>query len=176
MYVESPSGATKKLVQEIYVLETMPTVLDYGAGNGRNSKYIIETSASFVIAYDPYAHAKPLYPILNSMAGAKHVRYDYILCSFVANVLPREPRESMFEAISQLHYDNLIIEVRSRADVEKIVKKTRYSDGYNTSRGTFQKGFEPADIMRMNDFFGEHGMLWDKRYHAMSFIWREELR
>ena len=177
MYVDTPSRATRDLVRELIESDNEnATILDYGAGNGRNAYYIDDQVPAFVLAYDPYVHKKSLFPTLVKIDGIKHLEFDYVLCSFVANTLPREAREHMFEALSQLHYQNLIIEVRSIADVEKIKNTFRRSDGYVTSRNTFQRGFEPADISRLNDFFGEHGMLYTKTHHALSFIWREELR
>ena len=175
MHIETPSNATRKLVEELKKAYSIPTVMDYGAGNGRNANFMRKETFAYVLAYDPYPHRSPLYPIFTKSDGFKDIKFDYVLCSFVANTLPRTPREILFEALAKLNYQNLIIEVRSIADVQKIKKRTRYSDGYNTSRGTFQKGFEPADINRMNDFFGEHGMIFTKTHHALSFIWRKEL-
>lgn len=176
MSIISPSSATRKLVTDILANGkfSMPVILDYGAGNGRNSCFISTETNAFVIAYDPHPHKKPLFPILNKPDGFGSVVFDYILCSFVANTLPREARELMYEDIYNLTYRNLIIEVRTIADVDKIKHKTRFSDGYNTKKG-FQKGFEPADLIRLEDFFGDFGQLFTKKHHAISFIWRDEL-
>ena len=75
MHVEAPSNATRKLVEFMEFKTPFPTILDYGAGNGRNAYYISSQTPAFVLAYDPYAHKKPLFPIINSPVGFKDVPF-----------------------------------------------------------------------------------------------------
>ena len=145
MSIQSPSNATRKLVSTINSRDlNMPVILDYGAGNGRNSVFMNkEISNAIIFAYDPFPHKTPLFPIIEDLDSVEHMVYDYVLCSFVFNTLEYARREQVIEKISLLNTRNLIIELRSVADVNRIKHKRRVGDGYVTSRGTFQKGYKP---------------------------------
>lgn len=138
-----PSPATRKIVD---FFQHGLVVLDFGSGKGRNTLFLHENKFT-VFPYEPHYDK-----IKNHMVEHDFIYYeqftdsvfDIVLCSYVLNILPIGKRSIVLRQLSNLTWKYLIIEVRSKGHIDDLAEAsswTRFSDGYITSKKTFQKGF-----------------------------------
>lgn len=117
------------------------TVLDYGCGKGVDVKHL--RSLGFeAYGYDPHQPGWDDPSVLNR-------KYDVVLNFYVLNVLPPESRERVLEGIKSVLKDGGVAFIAVRDISEPKPKGEPYADGIITSRGTFQKFFEPFEFERL---------------------------
>jgi len=124
---------------------TARSILDYGAGRGRDYAYYIEKGIE-AYAYDPW---KPF-----GFGELIVQEYDVITCLFVLNVLSTKiERIEVLTKIKKLMHKAsvLYLAVRSDTEIEKFAQAKawpQYSDGYISSavKKTFQKGFSLVEL------------------------------
>jgi SAM-dependent methyltransferase len=119
-------------------------LLDFGCGQGRDLEYYRSLGIS-AEGYDPHWQPREL----NAWAGA----FDLVVCTYVLNTLPPEPRAAALADIRRVLAPGgrVIISVRDAAEVERERRPTwvRQLDGWRTHRGTFQKGFERDELIEL---------------------------
>ena len=125
-------------------------VFDWGCGRGADLRYFRECGFQ-VEGWDPVHMADR--PPSSYPADS----FDWVHCAYVLNTLPtQEERLSVLWSINEFLPPKGIVSVavRSRSEIERLRKGTwkRFSDGWLTSRGTFQKGFEPEQLMKMVEY------------------------
>ncbi len=132
-------------------------VLDFGCGNGRNGQWLLDQHDDIVVAfYDPYInldvkkHADRTVVILDNYELFED-EYDWILCSFVINVLPPVERIIVYADLIAIKSPNLIVEARSVKDIGSAWNEswTPHKDGWITTKNTFQVGITIEDIVSM---------------------------
>ena len=143
-HTKKPSKAVQLFAPEI---EKDQRVLDFGAGNLRNTNFLLERGLN-VTPLDTAEVVKkwdgkfPKYTNPNT-------QYDWVFLNFVLNVLPQPERDVVFAKAygATKRKGHLIVEVRSERDVARNIKNpTPYKDGVITSKGTFQKGFNEKQL------------------------------
>ncbi len=160
-----PSKATKRVVETF----SPRKVLDFGAGKGRNSKFLSEHGFK-VVAYDPFPTEQKFYsPIRIDFDRTAH--YDIVLVSFVINVLPKVFREKMISELKSLNATSIIIESRSLSEIERSRKPSwkRFEDGFVTggTYPTFQKGFNLKELLNLDLGTAE---IWTKSSGSVATI------
>lgn len=136
-------------------------ILDYGAGRLRNALYLLEEGFNNITVIDTkeqiknwYKHKekfKEIYSI--DEIEFLNTKYDYILCSYVLNVIPSyEERVAVIKNINRLLNDNgiAVIEVRGDKALNGVKYKEPFNDGYICGNGkvrTFQKPYSMNDII-----------------------------
>jgi len=138
IYRPKPSRPARKVLDSYLTL--LPSVLDWGCGRGKDVLAYRAAGLS-AIGYD-----------LNHQKILPYKKYDLITCTYVLNTLPLNLRQKCLEdALKHLKlYGLMLVAVRSAKDVQKESKRSRlwmkHLDGYVTSRGTFQHGFEQDEL------------------------------
>jgi len=178
----TPSPATRKIVQ---FFRKGLTILDFGSGKGRNTLFLHENKFN-VFPYEPHYDK-----IKNHMVEHDHIDYEYftygaydiVLCSYVLNILPIGKRSVVLRQLSNLTWKYLIIEVRSKGHIDDLAEASkwiRFSDGYITSKKTFQKGFNHNGLIHeinahVKDIISSS--IWCRKSGNLSMILeREELK
>ncbi|MGE3974417.1 MAG: methyltransferase domain-containing protein [Bdellovibrionales bacterium] len=152
MSISSPSASTKALVQILNEKGCSGCkVLDYGAGNGRNSLYLDQNGLQ-VTSYEPFPNKSPIFPTTTKIN--RKTKYEAILSSFVFNVLPRLARQTLAKEIDQLQWSMLLIEARAPGEIDAAAKKgkwKKHENGYLSSvtKQTFQVGLTPEDLLAL---------------------------
>ena len=130
MKTDKPSPAIKWLEKKGYFSKDK-TILDYGAGHGRNVKYLRDLGYN-IIGYDPY-HINDL--VQNVLPVGK---FDVVFTSFVLNVVDSHVSNNI-EFITKNLGEKVFHIVRNK-DVIQLAKK--YGEdphkGFYTTRG-FQR-------------------------------------
>jgi 2-polyprenyl-3-methyl-5-hydroxy-6-metoxy-1,4-benzoquinol methylase len=165
MAIRRESESARKIVKVMEEDEKEePTILDYGCGLGRNMLYIKEKTIkkyAHIHGTDTDNQIKNIeksknYKELNPTVGRLRIhdnkylkqnksKYDYILSSHVLNVVTDDIKE---EILKDMHYHladdgKIIIQVRTRSDVESALSKQKYGDGWLIKKGkytTYQEG------------------------------------
>lgn len=135
------------------------TVLDWGCGKGKDVEYL--RSLGYVcFGYDPVYMPYP-YPFFS------RITYSWVLCAYVLNVIPHPDRGFCADALFNILPvgGHAMVAVRASKELNRQIKNTwtaKY-DGWITSAGTFQKGF---DVQELVDFLGFYGFRsFDKINH-----------
>lgn len=140
-------------------------VLDYGFGKFRNTKYIISNNIELDVLdtieqiknNDNNLKDKSIKLIYNSEQHIEKDNYNYILLSFVLNVVPEyKDREFIVQNIHNgLKEDGfLYVEVRNDTFLKTAKTKTEYNDGFVLGSGkkrTFQKPYTLEQIVEFMD-------------------------
>lgn len=136
-------------------------ILDYGAGRLRNSLYLLEKGFEKISLIDTkeqiknWDKHKDKFKKIYSTEEIEflNTKYDYILCSYVLNVIPSySERVSVIKNINRLLNDNgiAVIEVRGDKSLNGVKYKEPFNDGYICGNGkvrTFQKPYTMNDII-----------------------------
>lgn len=153
-------------------------MLDYGSGKLRNSRYLHEEgmvvdavdTKEQINTYD-VDFLRNTYSIYSDVPD----KYDYILCSFVLNVIPDlEIRMGIMSRLKELVSNDGFIYLETRADekIESAKTAARYGDGYLLGSGevkTFQKKIDPEELRGYADDIGLR-VAESKKLSASSFI------
>lgn len=145
-----PSPATIR-VRQFYNMIPYDKVLDFGAGLGRNSKYLSNEMRFDVFAYDPNLadESELLYPITDNYDKIKDTHYQLVVCNYVLNVVSVEEQREILKQLDDLVWDYLMIELRPYQDIMKNAKKnewelldhTPFGIRFRTQSGTTQMGY-----------------------------------
>ena len=136
-------------------------ILDYGAGRLRNALYLLKEGFSNISLIDTkeqiknWDKHKEKFKEIYSIDEIESVnkKYDYILCSYVLNVIPSyEERVTVIKNINRLLNNNgvAIIEVRGENSLKEVKYKESFNDGYICGKNkirTFQKPYSMNDII-----------------------------
>lgn len=169
------SYSAKRLIQDS---KGFGVVLDYGSGKLRNSRYLHE-QGMIVDAVDTKEQIdtydvdflRNTYSINDGVSD----KYDYILCSFVLNVISdSEIRMGVMSRLKELISDDGFIYLETRSDdkIESAKTAVRYGDGYLLGSGeikTFQKKIDPDELRGYADSIGLR-VADSKKLSASSFI------
>lgn len=145
------------------------SVLDYGCGKLRNTKYLIENGFTTSITDTNKQIQNQLHNInnlnINSYFTIDNInfnnQYEIILLSFVLNVVPDiNDRNTILSNIYNLLKDNGVayIEVRDKSFLKNLKNTYEFKDGVLTGNGknkTFQKPYtldELVQYLSMNKF------------------------
>ena len=92
------------------------TVLDYGAGHGRNSNYLREMGVQ-VYSYDPFngTHVDGWTGVSNRLPNQN---FDLAFTSFVLNVVPKSEEETIIETIQS--YCDLSFHITRNMDIAEM--------------------------------------------------------
>lgn len=157
------STSCKMLVSDIesnHIDSSNVRVLDYGCGKLRNTKFLLTQNINVSITDTPKQLENMLTEILNldidECFDIKNIdynrKYNYILLSFVLNVVPDiSDRETILSNIYNLMDSNsfLYIEVRNDKFLKTLKNKVDFFDGIITGNGktrTFQKPYSVSEI------------------------------
>lgn len=136
------------------------SILDYGCGRLRNTKYLLENSFNVSITDTNLQISKQLDKI-NDLNIHNYfvndnidfsIKYDVILSSFVLNVIPDiENRNKVLSNIYSLLKENgcAYIEVRSDKFIKSLKNKMTFKDGFLIGKNkykTFQKPYSMIEI------------------------------
>lgn len=156
IHSESPSESTRMLCE---LANECDKVLDYGCGFGRNIQFLLENGFAYVDGTDTQAQLDKLQTEILSNDLYKwelfkmhsvelelstyltSESYDYVLSSFVLNVVTDEWKSYILDDMNRLLKPNgtLIIEVRANV---KAKSKVQFHDGFLIRKGkskTFQE-------------------------------------
>ncbi len=117
-------------------------VLDYGAGKGADTKYLIDLGYT-AIGYDPYY--TPDMP---------QRKFDTVFCNYVINVISDYATRTALVNIllsKCKRGGHVIITTRTTKEINKNAINGDWrslNDGFLTSRGTFQIGFNSNDLIQ----------------------------
>lgn len=130
------------------------SVLDYGCGKLRNSKYLREQGFKNITVFDIPEQMQKIKDKLegfNVLDTEKDIKYNVILNSYVLNVVLKNTRVEILNNIKK-HMKpkaRCYFEVRTSKDLEIIKKPVPYEDGILTNdreNTTFQKGFTAVEL------------------------------
>lgn len=146
-----PSIAIRLAFEMGFVKET---VLDWGAGKGRDTKWLLNKGVS-TIQFDPYYNPIP------RIADLDFSIIKTILLIYVLNVI--EVVGERLELINEIKERAcvgtfLIISVRTEREIESFAKKSKwkkYGDGFITGKRTFQKGFNSLEFNNLCSSIGK---------------------
>lgn len=141
-----PSSVAQILVKD-KILNKNHKIFDWGCGKGRDIGYF-KDSGFTCEGWDP-VH-RPKFP---PNSYPKHA-FNWVNCAFILNVIPGEHRrKALLEAVYNFlpASGHISIAVRDREEIERNRKTTwtSYEDGWITSKGTFQKGFDPTELAQL---------------------------
>ena len=131
------------------------TVLDLGAGRGRDRKILSKHFQYF--GFDPH----PAFGHLRDLSVVDR-RFDLVACNYVLNVIIHEDRQVVINQLIKFLKSGsmVLIGVRKDKDAIKPNWKPFYNgttiDGHVTSRNTFQHFFTDSEISRE---FEEHAKI-----------------
>ncbi len=162
--------------------EKVRSVIDVGAGNGRNSLYLGERG--FEVTAQDVKEARDMHESKMKKAieqgkikaytdsTVSDAKYDAVLCNFVVNVIPdREEREHVVYRINDLLKEDGLLVFDARADEYQISHGKKYKDGHMMKRGkacfTFQKSYEFEEVEAL---LSEHGFEIEKVFRKTSSI------
>jgi len=130
-------------------LKPFESIFDYGCGKGADIRFLSQ-HFSFVDGWDPVYKPEPGLDVLKMKYG---VPWDYLLMTYVLNVLPKLYRiEALEQAANFLPpHGQALITVRSKRSVEysRSDKWKTKGDMFVTQRGTMQRGFTGDEVARM---------------------------
>lgn len=149
------SSSCKMIINDFASKKEHLSVLDYGCGRLRNSKYLIEQGFNVGIIDTEKQIKNQLCNIENlniyNCSTCDDInfenKYDIILLSFVLNVIPEiNDRNIILDNIYKLLKDNGIvyIEVRNSSFLKNLKNSSTFKDGVLTGSGknkTFQKPY-----------------------------------
>lgn len=130
------------------------TILDWGAGKGRDTKWL-QNKKIATIQFDPY------YNHLPRIADLDFRVIKTILLIYVLNVI--EEVDERIELIREIKNRALkgtfvIISVRTEKEITSFAKKSKwkkYEDGFITGKKTFQKGFNSIEFNNLCSSLGK---------------------
>jgi len=175
----TPSPATRKIID---FFQHGLKILDFGSGKGRNTLFLHENKFD-VFPYEPNYDKIKNHMVEHDFIDIDQFEessFDIVLCSYVLNVLPIGKRSIVLRQLSNLTWKYLIIEVRSKGHIDDLAeasKWTRFSDGYITSKKTFQKGFNHNGLMHeinanIKDIISSN--IWCRKSGNLSMILERE--
>lgn len=119
------------------------SIFDWGCGKGYDLSYYLDV-VELVAGWDPHFYPTPP---PSTLTGA----FNIVTCSCVLNVLQKQEREQCLKDISNFMLPGGItyFSVRTKQDIDNNVKDTwkKESDGWITSIGTFQHGFDVDELI-----------------------------
>jgi len=123
------------------IVKSGSRVYDWGCGKGKDSEWLKEQGC-IVTSYDPF------YAPENDPDSVDFSKIDVVICNYVLNVIEcPQSRIDLVESIAKSIGNNniqLVISARPENQINKEAIKNgwkEYSDGFITSRDTFQKGY-----------------------------------
>ena len=166
IHSESPSESTRMLCE---LANECDKVLEYGCGFGRNIQYMLENGFVYVDGTDTLAQLDKLQTEIFSSDLYKRglfklnsvelelstyltsEAYDYVLSSFVLNVVTDEWKRMILDDMNRLLKPNgtLIIEVRANV---KAKSKVQFHDGFLIRKGkskTFQEAISKDKMVAL---------------------------
>lgn len=144
---ESP--IVQKLALSRYCSEEKK-ILDYGAGKGRNGLHLLQLGHD-VIMYDINSDHNCITSLFPKQ------EFDIVLLNYVLNVILKPTRLKVLDQIKSVCHPKtwVLVEVRGIGQIQKAILKNAKNpstpwkmleDGYLTSRGTFQKGYQKGEL------------------------------
>lgn len=121
------------------------TILDFGCGKGKDVEEA--TNLGYTITgYDPN---NKKYPMPNS-----NLKFNVIYCGYVLNVIHPMIREIAINSCWERVADNgmAVFVARTDTEINKLAEKGKWNkenDGFRTSKGTFQKGFNRSELSKL---------------------------
>lgn len=117
--------------------------INFGKGRSDHDSHSIKAVTGHCSDYD-FIHA-PFEDVLNE-------KYSSVYCGYVLNVLPPKARALTLKMISSITSVNGSAYIAVRASTESSLKKiyntgVKHEDGVKTSSGTFQKGYNPQELI-----------------------------
>lgn len=154
------STSCKMLVNDNLHNSHLKTVLDYGCGKLRNSKFLIENNFKLDITDSPLQLKNNLNTICNLNINNYFdiynidfsIKYDLILVSFVLNTIPNiEERIQLLDNLKLLLNKDgyAYIEVRDSTFEKTLKNKIPHNDGLLTGNGlnkSFQKSYSKEEL------------------------------
>ena len=153
MHRKGPSKTVRDLFEQGLL---RGRVFDWGCGRGADVDFLASKGLT-VVGWDP-AHAPRNHP-----AKCDGASFDWVICSFVLNTIadPQE-REAIVKEIHEFLApgSKAVFVVRPSKEIDRLRSASwrKWRDGWLTQRNTFQKGFEPSDLM---DLLRSHGFAGD---------------
>lgn len=157
MSIETPAPGLLWLEKHHYLKsEGVKTILDYGAGHGRNANYL-RSQGFEVYAYDPchYNEDGCWYGVSNQKPP-EHLYFDLVLTSYVLNVMTEQKQNELLaylnhfadKAIHIVRYKDLLEQLRGTKvkyidywkhhNIPNLSLEDKAKYGFTTSRG-FQR-------------------------------------
>lgn len=164
---DSPAPAVRWLVEKRHLVKGM-RVLDYGAGKGRNARWLRDEGIH-VYAYDPSHGSVDVggwYDVSMSLPSCED-EFDVFLSCFVLNVVPKHVEESIIQFGNT--YNTLQMHITRNHDLLSYVQSALYK-GTPTVTDWFRNvyGGNPDNILTMSsiDFhmFCEFGVKTSKGF------------
>lgn len=128
--------------------DVFETVFDYGCGKGKDIEYLSQ-HFNHADGWDPVHKPEPK-PF---KMKRRHGGWDFVLLTYVLNVIPKEDRSSTLHYIRSFlpKWGSALITVRTRQDIDRsrTDKWKKHEDMYVTTKGTIQRGFDVFEVMAM---------------------------
>lgn len=155
------STSCKMIVDDFKLDRDLISILDYGCGKLRNTKYLVENGFS-VSVIDTEKQIQNQLGNISRLCIKKYYttknisfdnKYEVILSSFVFNVIPDiNDRDILLSNIYRLLKDNGVayIEVRNKSFLKNLKNICEFNDGVLTGNGenkTFQKPYTLEELV-----------------------------
>lgn len=125
---------------------TPHAVLDFGCGKGADLDFLEALGIRHVVGYDPN---QPAY------TGVPDREFDLITMIYVLNVIEEPERrwQAFGHAVGHLEEGGtLFVAARTPREIDRLAEGAnwdRRGDGFITNKGTFQKGLDAEEIIRI---------------------------
>lgn len=182
IHSESPSEATRMLCE---MANECDKVMDYGCGFGRNIQFMLEKGLIYVDGCDTSSQLEKLQTEVFSNDLYKwelfkmhsvelelstfftSEAYDYVLSSFVLNVVTDEWKRMILDDMNRLLKPNgtLIVEVRANV---KAKSKTPFYDGFLIRKGKSRTFQEVITKEKMERLLSDAGFFIEKHIFNAS--------
>ncbi len=127
--------------------DTSKTILDWGAGKGRHTKYLRDLGYK-VWSYDPYNGEDTLDGYNKISKNLPNENYDLVFSAYVLNVIPKKKLNNAIKEIESFGKDNSIIIHKVREDID-LVKKATLEKDYTVKgkKGSIQRLVLHEDLL-----------------------------
>lgn len=121
------------------------SILDFGCGKGKD----VEEATGLGYNIQGYDPNNEKYPLPNT-----NLKFDIIYCGYVLNVVHPTVREITINSCWERIANNgmAVFVTRTDTEVNKLAIKGNWAkdnDGFRTSKGTFQKGFNRPELSKL---------------------------
>ena len=123
----------KDLLNTLSGLNKDTTILDFGAGNGRNSNALRELGFT-VYSYDPYNGNKNADPYKQVSSVLPANTFDYVFTAFVLNVVDKNEAANIINSCESLTTNKGNVIHLVREDLRSLKGKSKI-----TAKGTYQR-------------------------------------